>query len=371
LGLHGFFFNRFRVFGPRSFIAELRGFKIRLSQNRLLTTECNSKTEKMIIFFTPGRDIINGGILSISSIFENTKKLKHIHNAEVLMCTIPGDPMLLRYTKFKNQNFVYRFSQILAYYKDLRSLMVHIPEYAVFNFLRNISYKDISRLNDIENIHINVMLQNIEALPPLKYIKELKNFGKLTVTTAHERYSTIELRRELGISLHMLSVFVSPEQYDRRDYGEKQNLLIVSPDKHPKKAEILEKIANSFPYLKIQEISNLTYEEYKEVISRAKWALTFGEGLDGYFVETVFSGGISFSVYNSKFFTEDFKSLRTVYDTYDSLVEKICSDIKNLDNRISYTEYCNRQFKLCSKYYNYRNYIHNLELFYKEEYTYE
>ena len=60
--------------------------------------------------------------------------------------------------------------------------------------------------------------------------------------------------------------------------------MIVSPDFHTKKAEILRLIAGHFPQLQIQIIKNLTYEEYKKVISRAKWAITFG-GLDGYFID--------------------------------------------------------------------------------------
>jgi hypothetical protein len=61
----------------------------------------------------------------------------------------------------------------------------------------------------------------------------------------------------------------------------------------------------------------MTYQEYKATISKAKWALTFGEGLDGYFVEPIFSGDSSFSVYNPSFFIEDSWSLRTVYRDYD------------------------------------------------------
>jgi len=53
--------------------------------------------------------------------------------------------------------------------------------------------------------------------------------------------------------------------------------------------------------LSVQIIRNLTYDQYKSLVSRAKWALTFGEGLDGYFIEPVFSGAIAFAVYNEQF----------------------------------------------------------------------
>jgi hypothetical protein len=337
----------------------------------LLRKIYNQNTQRLIIFLTPGIDFVNGGVLSISSIYKESIKLKELHRAEVILCTIPGDPYLLRYTQFNNQNYIYDFSQVINYFKNLQSLMINIPEYAIPQFLGNISSEDYFKLEEIEDVHINIMVQNIKLLPPLFYIKELKRIGKLTCTTAHKRYSTPEIREKLGFPLHWLSTYVSPEQYEKKKYSEKDNLIIVSPDYYPKKLNILRWIAKQFPKLRIQVIENITYENYKSAISKAKWALTFGEGLDGYFVETIFSGGISFAVYNSEFFTEDFKLLRTVYNSYDELIERICLDIKELDNEKAYTDYQEEQYNICSKYYNYKEYINNLKLFYKGEYTYE
>jgi len=308
--------------------------------------------------------------LATSSIYEETIKLKYIHGAEVIMCTIPGHPALLRYTKFDNQNYMYRFSQAMAYFQNLRNLMIHIPEGGIHQLLKNISNEDRLRLTKIKNVHINISIMNIEHLAPVENLYESKQFWKYTCWTAHKKYSTLELREKLGIPLHKLSVWVSPEQYSRKTYHEKENLMIVSPDSHPKKSEVLNLLTNQFPQLRIQIIQNLTYEEYKKVISRAKWALTFGEGLDGYFIETIFSGGVSFSVYNRAFFTEDFESLGTVYDNYDIMFEQICSDIRDLDNEVNYAGYQKKQYELCCKYYNYEQFITNLELFYKGEYTF-
>jgi hypothetical protein len=346
--------------------------KIRICQEKLLRENYSPSIKKLIVFLTPGYDIVNGGILSISSIYEETEKLKHIHGAETVMCTIPGDPLLLKYTKFENQNHIYRFSQVLSYFKDLQSLIVHIPEGHIgqFVFVINLSIRDYLRLNKTKDVHFNILIQSIKTLAPLKYIKRLKKWGKTTCTTAHEKYSTLEIRKKLGIPLHKLSVYVSPEKYNKKKFFEKEDLMIVSPDKHPKKSEVINLIAKQFPQLKIQIINKLTYEEYKNLISQAKWALTFGEGLDGYFVETIFSGGVSFSVYNPLFFTEDFKSLRTVYENYDILVKKICSDMKDLNNEMAYAKYQKKQCDLCSKHYKYEEYTKNLELFYKGKYTY-
>ena len=349
----------------------IREYRIRQRREKLLREHYSTDARKLIIFLTPGNDIVNGGILSVSSIYEESVKIKHIHEAEVIMCTVPGDPPLLRYTKFENQNYIYGFSQVLSYFKNLQNLMVHIPEIAIPKILKNISNEDYVRLKEIKNVHLNIMLQNIKLLSPMEDIEKLKKIGKVTCTTAHEQYSTLETRKKLGIPLHKLSVYVSPEQYERKRYSEKEDILVVSPDHHPQKKEILNLIHEQLPRLKIQIVKDLTYEKYKKLISRAKWALTFGEGLDGYFIESIFSGGISFAVYNSQFFTKDFEPLRTVYDSYATLRKKMHLDIKQLDNEEAYTKYHSEQYALCSKYYDYRKYVKNLEAFYKGEYTYE
>jgi hypothetical protein len=366
---YNYLFDMIRRVGPRSLLLYLSEFKIRLSQDRLLKRNYHTNAEKLIVFLTMGSDIVNGGLLSISSMYEETKKLSNIHGAETVMCTIPGDSLLLRYTRFENQNYIYRFPQVLSYFRSPNNLIIHIPEYSVQEFLENLTYQDRLRLSKIRVVHINMMIQNIEYLASMHNILELKRLGKLTCTTAHEKYSTRELSQRIGCPLYKFSVWVSPEKYHKKSYAEKEDLMIVSPDPHPKRSEVLRLIAKQFPHLSVQVIRNLTYKEYKETISRAKWALTFGEGLDGYFVETVFSGGISFSAYNSRFFTEDFKSLRTVYDDYEVLIKNICSDIKDLDNEKAYAEYQNREYNLCSKYYSYREYVDNLKSFYKAEYA--
>ena len=349
----------------------VRQFKIRTEQDKLLAQNYPSNIERLIIFLTPGHDAVSGGILSISSIYDESRKIKNIHGCEVIMCTIPGDPRLLQYTKFSNRNCIYGFSQVISYFQKLRSLLIHIPEYCITQFLENLSTQDIMLLTNTGDVHINIMIQNIQLLESKGQIEKLGKLGKLTCTTDDEQYSTPELRNMLGFPLHKLHHYVSPEQYNRKTYTEKQNLMIVSPDYHPRKAEILSLLSKAFPDLRIRIIQNLTYEEYKRIISLAKWSLTFGEGLDNYFVETIFSGGIGYAVYNTAFFTEDFKSLKTVYDSYDTLIEKICSDIRELDNEIAHTKYNNEQYELCSRYYNYKEYVANLTLFYRGKYTYE
>lgn len=341
------------------------------TQRQLLKQNYSSETRGLIIFLTPGVDIVNGGILSITSLYKESGRLKNIHGCEVILCTYPSDPSLLKYTKFRNGNYLYSFSDTLRYFRNLEKLIIQIPEHFIYRFNWFLTRTDRDLLSKIKNVQINVMIQNIDQLPSLKTIYKLRSYGWLTSTTAHSKYSTLQLRNRLGFPLHKLSVFNSPEQYYSKPYNEKENLMIISPDKHSLRETVLDLIQTQLPSLALKVIKNLTYEEYKETISRAKWALTFGEGLDGYFVETIFSGGVSFSVYNNKFFTENFRTLQTVYSNYDALIKNISRDIAQLDNPESYTKYQRIQFSLCASIYDSKIYEKNLEAFYRGDYTFK
>jgi hypothetical protein len=347
-----------------------REFKIKWMQKTALSKNYSPHSERLIFFFTPGFDFINGGILSISSLCIETLKLDYLHGAETLMCTLPGDPLLFKYTKFQNEHFMFSLSGVLTYFKSIESLLIHIPEYAVDQFITKCSSNDYLRLMKVKDLHINIMLQNIDLISSehARALNGQKNLRRLTCTTAHKAYTTPEIEKRLGCTLHHFSTFVSPEQYNKIPYQRKENLIIVSPDEHYLKSRVLGLLAARFPNLKIQIINNLTYDEYKKLISRAKWALTFGEGLDGYFVEPVFSGGVSFAVYNDRFFTKDFANLRTVYPSIEVLIERIISDIEEMDEEAKFTYEQSKQFEICAKHYNYDEYIENLSSFYRRYY---
>src|SRR5438874_2081011 len=90
---------------PERIYSNLRAAYARLG--RLLFLSAPSRNERrLIVFLTPGTNHPTGGALSIASLFQESRAMKHIHHAAVVLCTIPGDPSLLRYTWFKNRNYI-------------------------------------------------------------------------------------------------------------------------------------------------------------------------------------------------------------------------------------------------------------------------
>lgn len=351
---------------------------IKAIQKKNFMTEFNSDVDKAIIFLVPGADgktgkeTMSGGVISILSIAQETKNIfEKKQNVAVLVCTHSEDFLLAKYQNIENNLNIYSFSQVAKNFKKLKEIIIHVADYAVEHFVKHQPPLEREFLSQIQKVHFNIMNQNIKLMPDREVVNTLcKMYNLVTITTAHQQYSTQFYRDYYNVPLHKLSVWISPEQYKFVNKKDKKNLLVYSPDNHPQKQEVLNEISK-IKGLHIQEIKGLTYTEFKDLISRAKWSLTFGEGLDGYFIEPIFSGTVAFAVYNQEFFTESFNGLKTVYSSYESMCSKIIGDIQELDNNDEvYTGYQKKQFDLCAELYSSNTYRNNIEKFYNNEFTF-
>jgi len=335
-----------------------------------LTREIASGTKRLIVFLTPGYEARSGGVLSIAALYAESHDLIDLHRAKVALCTVPGDdPRFIKYTWFENSNYLLDLTAVLRSCADLEYLQLHIPEYAVNRMSEWLNVVSSSLLRNIREVHLNIMLQNIDLIEG-QNVAELKRFGEVTATTAHEAYGSSATRQMLGVSVHKLGVRTGPELYHRSAYPDKKPILVVSHDEHPLKDEVLRQIARAHPQLEIRIVHDLSYEDYKALVSRAKWALTFGEGLDGYFAETIFSGGNSFAVFNERFFTPAFAALETVYPSWEILVERMPVDLRRLDEPIGYDRCWRQAYDLLSSLYSTDRFRENLRAFYRGEYTF-
>jgi hypothetical protein len=335
-----------------------------------LTSAVTSGTKRLIVFLTPGFEARTGGVLSIASIWRESELLTDLHRAKVALCAVPGeDPLFLKYSWFENSNFLLHLNAVLRSCVDLDYLQLHIPEYAVDKIVAWLNAASTSLLRDVREIHLNILIQNIDLVQG-QDIEALKRFGKVTGTTAHEAYSNAATRQALGITLHRLGVCVRPELYRVSPYRDKKPILIVSHDEHSEKARVLRRIAEAVPHLEINVIENMSYEAYRTLAAEAKWSLTFGEGLDGYFAETIFHGGNSFAVFNERFFTPAFAKLPTIYPSWEILLETMPLDLQRLDNPSRYSQSWRNAYDLLIELYGTQRFRENLRAFYRGEYTF-
>jgi len=329
------------------------------------------KNNRLIVFFIPPEKIINGGILSIFSICQTSRKFKNIHGADVVLSTYPGTKSYKKNDLFKNDEIIYSFDEVVKRGMS-QFLQLHVPEYASLEvFLGLKKYSDYLRA--IPDLNVNIMTQNIWLLQkPNEVAKWFLLTPNVTQTVAHDKSATQELADQYYLPSHLLSVFNDPSQYKWVPYEKKDNLIVLSPDETAKKKLIVNKLKKQFPAYEIVTIKNMHYEEYKGLVCRAKFTVTFGEGFDGYYIETFFSGGITLAVYNDDFFPDkDFSKFGNTYHSYDEMLRNITKNMTDLENNKSrYESIVDENLKKITKLYDFSAYAKNLENFYRHKFTY-
>lgn len=353
---------------------QFRELNIRKEQKASIRN-LDPKSEHLILFFIPGADYftgkenISGGLISIVSLAQETTKIFEGGDTKILCSTYYGDHLIYKLTSFENETVILNPNLIESYFKHVKSIILHIPELFVEDFvLKHLNKRWIGR---IENIHINIMNQNIELMPSVDVIRNLSNrFSNCTITTAHKKYCTLDLWFKYKVPIHQLSVWISPENYTNIDYSEKKNVILFSPDNQSLSEQVIDYLQIKYDSYRYQIISGLTYEAYKELISKAKFVITTGEGLDAYFIETYFSGGIAFAIKNLNFFDVKYLKLPCLFNDLDAIENQIEKLIVAFDNPENYKALNLNVYKLLSQDYSYHTYLENLKKFYKKEYTY-
>ena len=116
----------------------------------------------------------------------------------------------------------------------------------------------------------------------------------------------------------------------------------------------------------------MTFTEYMDLISRAFFTITFGEGMDGYFTQPQYVNSMGFAVYNDDFFPSNkWQNLKNIYLSYDEMYENIVSDIKRYSrNKKEYVEIVTKLFNTHSDMYQRSKFKDNLKNFYIKKYDY-
>lgn len=326
-------------------------------------------TKKMIVFFIPPKNDINGGIMSIFSICKYSREI--CPDAQCVITTFPSKVTYAHNTFFKNDEKIYRWEQIVNNAKNVKELIIHIPEYFSDKFSTALTNKDFKFLKQIENVQINILNQNIELMPEPEKIKGLyKITNNVTQTIAHDRYATQEVCDKWQIPTHFLSVHIDTSGYRSYAFEEKQKIIVLSPDEAPYKEAIVKKLKQELPDFKLITVENMPFDEYMDLIAKAYFTISFGEGFDGYFNQPQAVRGLGMAVYNSDFFPdESWLELKNVYKSPADMENNIVNDIKELSaNKELYYSLINKMNEKLSTLYGEDLFKRNLEKFYKEEY---
>ena len=140
--------------------------------------------------------------------------------------------------------------------------------------------------------------------------------------------------------------------------------LRLSPDLHPAKSEIVYRMAEALPDHKIIEIRKMTYQQYKNVIRDAKFMFTFGEGLDGYFVESIYSGAIAMAIFEDRYFTPEYRDLEGVFQDSEAATVGVADFLKTANSEANFRAIAERQYNLVARTFRRDVYRNNLKAFY-------
>ena len=125
-------------------------------------------------------------------------------------------------------------------------------------------------------------------------------------------------------------------------------------------------LRKSLPDYDFKVVRKMPYREYRQLCSDARFALTFGEGLDGCYVESIFSGAISATVFNDRFLTEKYRALPFVYSNWSQLLQDLPGDLRILEDEQAYGAAQRALFDVAAGDYQSDEYIGNLLRFYRE-----
>ena len=349
-------------------------------QNHAISS-INKNVKTLVIYFIPQVKAVSGGIKSIFNMHAVTNNLLRSDDCEVLLITLPSIITYAKNNLFKNTSPIFRLSQITAF-TNIDKLIIHIPEYAVVNFASSLNKKYKQYLSSIPNVQINIMNQNSLLCPPPKTCNILRNItSNITQTTAFARDTTQERANLYNMPVHLFGAMDNPSEYHLKIYSEKKNIIVLSPDlcpflgeKGPAMVEMIRSIlSEQLPDYQQVVVSNMKYADYLTLISDAKYAITFGEGYDSYFIQPHLSGSISFTVYNDMFFPcPEWSKFPTVFSSYEKMADEIVDLIHHYDSHPN--EYAELNKKICEEYsigrFTPEIFAENLLRYYRGEYDY-
>jgi len=332
--------------------------------------ECKS----LIIHFNVARDVIGGGILSINRFVQRSEDIAKAHDYRLLVSGLPLENPAVAYSMFEPSLPMFHFSDITGKLSPKR-LILHIPECYTSMFIAGLTPTQRRWLKTIPELQINIMDQNHDLFPDRYYVECCRELtDDVTITTAHLRYTNQEMASQFDCPVSLLTPFL-PKFY-RIPFGEKENIIAISPDNDIPagaitKNLILEHLKNQLPEYRFVTIQNMKLEEYKRLISKARFTITFGEGYDGYYLEPFLSDSLAFAVYNKTFFPSEFENAPTIYRSWEELFKKIVIDIRRFEaDPALYREVSIATEVLINKYTNDDLSMLNLKDFYNRKFSY-
>lgn len=335
------------------------------------------KAKHIVIIFNVARDLICGGMLSCNRILKNLLDYyKSDPEVKVAMSGVPITNNAVHYSKFESFLSQIQFN-ILIDLADPDDVHLMLPEVFAIEFFDQLQTKEREWLNSRGSVRITLMNQNQDLCPSPDELTArcLRLTNDISISTAHQAYTTQELSNKYGFPVSLLTPVLPTIRIGA--FQDKRKVIMLSPDEihhsssNVKRKDIIEKLMLKLPDYMFITVEDLTLHDYLALSSSVLFSLTFGEGMDGYFIEPVLSGGISFAVYNPIFFPPSFLEVPTVFMNWEALLSGIETMIRNFESDTDFytmTSSIIRQ-KIQSIYSDFKSYT-DLAMLLNKKYSY-
>ena len=365
-----------------SFCGLFETIKAMIAQNQInLSRYIKSKSIVVFIEILPYR--MCGGQMSLFTLCKYSKEIFR-EDIPVVMCTMPGNDTYFHNDWFDNDIDILRWAQIRKIIQNKDRVILHIPEVCLFLpevqkefFYLRLKNKDFEVFKTINNMHINILNQNIELMPDSNILDKLKSITtNITQSVAHSRYCTQEVADKWKFPVTLFSGFIELPRVKRINLAKKEYLILFSADLPPQglrfKEYLITKLQRELPEYTIERIYGVKFENYAKLVAKASFVISFGEGFDGYFNNSALLGTVGFSVYNEDFFPDPkWKNYPNVYTNFNEMLEKIVDDIKRLQrNEEEYYAIVRKHETELMKLYSKEKTIEKLKQFYSGIYDY-
>lgn len=317
-------------------------------QNNRLNKALENYNGNIVIFFNVMREVLSGGMLSIDRLTQHASAM--MKDVTVLQSGLPLNNAIIDNPYFDYSIMPVSF-KFLAKKVQPKKLLLNIPEGFLPDFICDLTEDEKLWLWSIPDFQINILNQSDELMPPIHFIEEARLLccDKLTITAAHQRYCNKE--NKYNCPMYLLTPFL-PDFY-LSTYEEKEKIIVLSPDINEYKESIVTLLKNELLDFQFITVNKMKLEDYKKLISKAMFTITFGEGYDGYFIEPALSGSISFAVYNEIYFPKKICKLDSLYSSWNEMKQNIVNDIKKyVANPVEYNLMSSLLRKEVKKYTN-------------------
>jgi len=314
-------YSRFNLSNSFAFLGHRDKADVRVEEFR-------ESKKQSVIFYVFAREFISGGLISIFDIGEKLRNMGY----EVLFVAQPSLFTAQQNNLFPNSEVIVPWRRLTkSDWNKCNILMV--PEVKVEELVSKLSRNRIS----CEKIKMNILNQNNDLMPKKSVIRSLiDRFKSVSITTAHEAYSSQTFSDFWEVPLSHISTYMSYDDYFPVPFLEKQDVIILSHDANHFKSSICENLISKCSRYQFVEILGFRYEDYKTIAERAKYSVTFGEGLDNYFIESIFFGGLGFAVFDPVFMTDHFLELDNIFTSFSDMERRLPTLINRLEKDNEY-----------------------------------